>query len=281
MNDRQPPLSRDAAAPLAAEAVDIARRAGKLLRKLFDEPRSVDYKGRIDLVTDADRASEELVLELLAQRFADHEVLAEETAGGRVPRPDPCPPYLWVIDPLDGTTNYAHGLPVFCVSVGLLVEGRPAVGAVYDPLRDEMFHGGRGLGAFLNEEPIRVSRQVELRRALLATGFPYDLATSSNNNLDNFTRFSYCTQALRRMGSAALDLCYVACGRFDGFWELKLYPWDTTAAASFITEAGGVISDFSGRGYDPFGLEVLACNGLIFDQMTAVIREESPSGEDA
>jgi myo-inositol-1(or 4)-monophosphatase len=269
-----------APAHLLAEAVDIARRAGRLLREMFSQPREVGFKGKIDLVTDADKASEALIGDLLAERFPDHELLAEEAAGGRVSRPESFPPYLWVVDPLDGTTNYAHDLPQFCVSVGLLIDGVPALGAVYDPLRDEMFHGGRGLGAFLNDQPIRVSRQVALKRSLLATGFPYDIATSPYNNLDNFTRFSYTCQAIRRMGAAALDLCYVACGRYDGFWELKLYPWDTTAAASFLPEAGGVITDFAGKPYDPFGLEVLACNGLIFDEMTAIIRQRS-TGEDA
>jgi myo-inositol-1(or 4)-monophosphatase len=263
-------------APVLAEAIRIAREAGALLRDLFGRPRDVGYKGKIDLVTDADRAAEELILERIAGAFPDHAALAEESAGGRAQRPDPMPAYLWVVDPLDGTTNYAHGLPVYAVSIGLMVEGTPALGVVYDPSRDELYHGGAGLGAYLNDRPIRVSAEAELERAILATGFPYDLRVSEDNNLDNFTRFCYASQAIRRLGSASLDLCYVACGRLDGFWELKLHAWDTAAAAAFLPEAGARITDYSGGPFDVFGLETLASNALIHEPMIRVIASLEP-----
>jgi len=258
-------------APILAEAVDIAREAGALLCDLFSKPRDVGYKGKIDLVTDADRASEELILGRISRAFPDHAVLAEESSGGRVPRPDLPPRHLWLVDPLDGTTNYAHGLPIYAVSIGFLVEGAPALGVVYDPSRDELFHGGVGLGAYMNDRPIRVSAEADLERSILATGFPYDLRVSSDNNLDHFTRFSYATQAIRRLGSAALDLCYVACGRLDGFWELKLHPWDTAAAAAFIPEAGGRMTDYAGAPFDVFGLETVASNDLVHEALIRVI----------
>ena len=258
-------------APVLAEAIDIAKEAGKLLRDLFDKPRDVGYKGRIDLVTDADRAAEELILKRLETAFPGHEILAEESAGGRVPKPDPAPDYLWVVDPLDGTTNYAHGLPIYTVSIGLMVGGAPAVGVVYDPSRDELYHGGVELGAYLNDRPIRVSSEADLERSILATGFPYDLRVSGDNNLDDFTHFCYASQAIRRLGSASLDLCYVACGRLDGFWELKLHPWDTAAAAAFLPAAGGRITDYSGGPFDIFGLETVASNDLIHGRMLRVI----------
>lgn len=271
--DKTPGVVRKGAnlAPILAEAISIAREAGALLLDLFDKPREVSYKGKVDLVTDADRAAEELILERITETFPDHGVLAEESAGGRVPRPDPMPGYLWVIDPLDGTTNYAHGLPIYTVSIGLMVHGVPALGVVYDPTRDELYHGGVGLGAYLNDRPIRVSAEADLERSILATGFPYDLRVSEDNNLDHFTRFSYASQAIRRLGSASLDLCYVACGRLDGFWELKLHPWDTAAVAAFLPAAGGRITDYTGKPFDIFGLKIVASNGLIHGQMIRII----------
>jgi len=263
-------------APVLAEAITIAREAGELLRDLFPKPRDVGFKGKINLVTDADRAAEELILGRIARAFPGYAVLAEESSGGRVPRPDPMPRHLWLVDPLDGTTNYAHGLPIYAVSIGLLVEGAPTLGVVYDPSRGELFHGGVGLGAYLNDRPVRVSAEADLERSILATGFPYDLRVSADNNLEHFTRFSYASQAIRRLGSAALDLCYVTCGRLDGFWELKLHPWDTAAAAAFIPEAGGRISDYSGGPFDVFGLETVASNGLIHEPMLRVISPAEP-----
>ncbi|OGD71902.1 MAG: hypothetical protein A2Y64_01540 [Candidatus Coatesbacteria bacterium RBG_13_66_14] len=263
-------------APVLAEAIDIAREAGALLGDLFSKPRDIGYKGKIDLVTDADRAAEDLILGRLARAFPDHAFLAEESSGGRVSRPDPMPRYLWLVDPLDGTTNYAHGLPIYAVSIGLLVEGVPALGVVYDPSRDELFHGGVGLGAYLNDRPVRVSAEADLERSILATGFPYDLRVSVDNNLAHFTRFSYATQAIRRLGSAALDLCYVACGRLDGFWELKLHPWDTAAAAAFIPEAGGRVSDYAGGPFDVFGRQAVASNGALHEPILRVISADEP-----
>ena len=253
--------------------IDIAREAGGLLHELVRQKLSIDYKSVNDLVTNADRASEKLILHRLSTAFPSHEVLAEESAGGRPPLPEPFPEFLWVIDPLDGTTNYAHGLPLYCVSMGLLHEGQPFLGVVYDPERDELFVGGPTLGATLNGEPISVSAEKELGRSVLATGFPYDIKTSPENNLGIFGRFCLSCQAVRRLGSAALDLCYLACGRLDGFWELKLHPWDTAAAWAIILGAGGEITAYDGSPFDPFALETLATNGLIHDQMKAVLGE--------
>ena len=176
-----------------------------------------------------------------------------------------------MIDPLDGTTNYAHSLPIFSVSVALLVGGQAQVGVVYSPMLGEMFWALRGEGAYLNEDRIIVSGEVDLNKSLLATGFPYDLRDSSVNNVDYFNTFIFKSQAVRRCGSAALDLAYTAAGRFDGFWELKLHPWDTAAGALLVEEAGGMITDFSGRPFDPFHGECLASNGIIHTQMREII----------
>ncbi|HET6369571.1 MAG TPA: inositol monophosphatase family protein, partial [Nitrospiria bacterium] len=180
-------------------------------------------------------------------------------------------PYRWIIDPLDGTTNYAHGFPCFCVSIGLEHEGNVLLGVVYDPIRSELFYAERGKGATLNGRRIRVSSTFSLSRSLLVTGFAYDIRISQENNIDHFTRFSMRSQGVRRTGSAALDLCYVASGRFDGFWEMKLHPWDVAAGSLIVKEAGGEISTFSG---DPFYIdskEILATNGKIHREMIAVL----------
>ncbi len=255
-------------------AVEIAREAGGLLRELARQKLTVNYKSVNDLVTNADKASEKLILHHLDAAFPSHQVLAEESAGGRPPLPEPFPEFLWVIDPLDGTTNYAHGLPIYCVSMGLLHHGQPFLGVVYDPERDELFTGGPKIGATLNGEPIAVSTEKELGRSVLATGFPYDIKTSPENNLGIFGRFCLRCQAVRRLGSAALDLCYLACGRLDGFWELKLHPWDTAAAWAIILGAGGKVTAYDGGSFDPFALETLATNGHIHDSMKAVLINE-------
>lgn len=215
-------------------------------------------KDEIDLVTAADLESEREILAVIRAAFPGDEILTEESGhagggstgeGGR-----------WVIDPLDGTTNFAHGFPIYAVSIGYVENGLPMAGAVYDPTRDELFFAVRGEGATLSGKPIRVSTAKPLANALLATGFPYDIKTSRENNLDYFAAFAKRAQAVRRAGSAALDLCYLACGRFDGFWELKLHPWDVAAGWLLITEAGGVVSDFSGGAFDMFTQECAAAS---------------------
>ncbi|MCJ7644916.1 MAG: inositol monophosphatase [Candidatus Aminicenantes bacterium] len=245
-----------------------AREAGGLLRENADKRGEIMFKGAVDLVTHFDRKSQEMIFRRLSAAFPGHGYLAEE--GLSLPGTSDC---RWIIDPIDGTTNFAHTFPVFCVSIALEQKGEVVVGAVYDPMRDELFEAARGRGAFLNGARIRVSDIPELGKALLATGFPYDVRTSRFNNVREFNAFIVRAQAVRRCGSAALDLCYVACGRFDGFWELKLKPWDVAAGALIVEEAGGRVSDFEGRPFDPFNQRTLATNGLIHEEMKKALEE--------
>ena len=245
-----------------------AREAGGLLRENVDKRGEIMFKGTVDLVTHIDRKSQEMIFRRLSAAFPGHGFLAEE--GLSLPGTSDC---RWIIDPIDGTTNFAHTFPVFCVSIALEQKGVVAVGVIYDPMRDELFEAVRGRGAFLNGARVRVSEIPELGKALLATGFPYDVRTSSFNNVREFNAFIVRAQAIRRCGSAALDLCYVACGRFDGFWELKLKPWDVAAGALIVEEAGGRVSDFEGRTFDPFNQRALASNGRIHEEMRKVLEE--------
>jgi myo-inositol-1(or 4)-monophosphatase len=247
-------------------AIRVARDAGRLIRDRVGTDIGIDHKGSINLVTDVDLASERLIREAISTYYPRHEILAEE--GGLS---ESGSEYRWIVDPLDGTTNYAHGYPIFCVSIALECKGEPVLGVVYDPMRDEMFTAERGAGAALNNRPIRVSKVDDLMQGLLSSGFPYDIKTSKLTNLDHWSNFALNAQALRRDGAAALDLCYVACGRFDGFWELNLSPWDTAAGTLIVTEAGGRITDFSGGPFSNYKLEVVASNGLIHDRMLEVL----------
>ncbi len=247
-------------------AEEAVRRAGALLKDNLDTRPEAFYKGAVDLVTRMDRESQELLVGSISAAFPTHAILAEEgycEAG----RSD----YRWIIDPLDGTTNYSHTLPLFTISVALEFEGRIVGGLVYDPMRDEMFMAKTGEGAYLNGRKIRVSGVDRLDRGLLSTGFPYDIRTNPCNNLDHWASFLVRAQAVRRCGSAAMDLCYVACGRFDGFWEMKLRSWDVAAASLMVVEAGGRVTDLSGGPFKPDGLETLATNGLIHDEMIQVL----------
>ncbi len=248
-------------------AIRVAKDAGRLLRDRVGTRIDVDHKGSINLVTDVDLASERLIREAISTYYPRHEVLGEE--GGLS---ESGSEYRWIVDPLDGTTNYAHGYPIFCVSIGLESKGKIVVGVVYDPMRDELFAAERGGGAALNNRPIHVSKTAELMQGLLSTGFPYDIKTSKLTNLDHWANFAMNAQALRRDGAAALDLCYVACGRFDGFWELNLTPWDTAAGALIVTEGGGRVTNFSGGPSSNYKPEVVASNGLIHDRMLEVLK---------
>jgi myo-inositol-1(or 4)-monophosphatase len=248
-------------------AIRVAKDAGRLLRDRVGTRIDVDHKGSINLVTDVDLASERLIREAISTYYPRHEVLGEE--GGLS---ESGSEYRWVVDPLDGTTNYAHGYPIFCVSIALECKGEIVLGVVYDPMRDELFSAERGGGAALNNRPIHVSKTAELMQGLLSTGFPYDIKTSKLTNLDHWANFAMNAQALRRDGAAALDLCYVACGRFDGFWELNLSPWDTAAGALIVTEAGGRVTNFSGGPFSNYKPEVVASNGLIHDRMLEVLK---------
>jgi len=248
-------------------AVEAARDAGQMLRENLDASREIIYKGEVDLVTNFDNRSQQMIFDHLEKNFPDHDFVAEEGLDqkkGSV--------YRWIFDPLDGTTNYAHRFPFFSVSVALEFNGQIICGVVYDPMRDETFSGTKGSGAFLNGERIRVSALNDLDKSLLATGFPYDLRESEENNITHFNHFLTRAQAIRRCGSAALDLCYVACGRFDGFWELKLKPWDVAAASLIVQEAGGHLTDFKNKEFSIHSHETLGTNGLIHQQMLDVLR---------
>lgn len=254
--------------PLLDLACEIARATGKLQRERLTGPRRIDTKStHIDLVTDVDRASEELILGALDRARPDDGILSEESGHTR----EGTTGYRWVIDPLDGTTNYAHGVPHFAVSIGLEQDGERHLGVVYNPMLDELFAAERGQGAFLNEKPIRVSAAKSLRQALLATGFAYDVQSNSANNLDQFVAFILRSQAVRRAGSAALDLAYVACGRFDGFWEQHLAAWDVCAGLLLIEEAGGVTSDFHGGPAPSSGSNTVAAGPNLHAEMLSVL----------
>jgi len=264
---------REAALLGAAEevALEAARRAGGLLREGFGETHRFRLKtSRVDLVTEYDRRAEELIISTIRENFPEHEVLAEESSGSFRRTGSE---YRWLIDPLDGTTNYAHGYPLFAVSIALLQGEEPLLGVVYSPILDELFLAVRRRGATLNGRPIHVSEIADLSRALLSTGFPYDLERIGLN-LRLFEQFVHRAQAVRRDGSASLDLCYLACGRFDGFWEMDLKPWDIAAGVVIVRESGGKVSDFSGGELDLYGGEILASNGRLHERMLAVIKEE-------
>lgn len=247
-------------------AQNVARRAGRLLNQKASQHNPVYFKGDIDLVTEADKMSEELILDEISRRYPGHGILSEESAAKNQQAA-----LRWIIDPLDGTTNYAHGFPFFCVSIALEKEGVVLLGVIYDPTRGDMFVASQGGGAQLNGHPLHVSAVNVLSGSLLATGFPYDIRVSSDNNLNYFNAMAIRAQAVRRAGAAALDLAYLAAGRFDGFWELKLKPWDTAAGCLLATEAGGVISDMSGEKWQLDSPGIVASNGLIHRQMLEVL----------
>lgn len=258
---------------MSSRELEVAKKAayeaGEVLRSKLNNLRQVEFKGERDLVTEADKESERVVLGILRKEFPDYPVLAEESGmvSAESVGEGEGPEMMWIVDPLDGTTNYAHGLPVFAVSIGLAKGGVPVAGVVYDPVRDEMFWAEQGRGAYLNEDRIQVSDVTRVERALLSAGFPYNVAESDIDNLDHFHTFSKCAQAVRSFGSAALDLCCVACGRQDGFWEYDLKPWDTAAGAVLVEEAGGRITNFAGGSWAYDADTIVASNGLIHAQM--------------
>ncbi len=244
-------------------AWDAANAAGEIIRASWQQPRSIDYKGAIDLVTSVDREAERKIVALLQCEFPDHGIIAEEETviEGKTEG------YRWIIDPLDGTTNFAHGYPHVAVSIALERSAEVILGMVYDPLRRECFRAVKGQGATLNGATIRTSTVGALDKALLATGFPYDRRENVDYYLEFFKAFLTRCQGIRRNGAAALDLCYVASGRIDGFWELKLKPWDVAAGALIVAEAGGSVSNFSGAPFSIDGNETLASNGRIHAEM--------------
>jgi myo-inositol-1(or 4)-monophosphatase len=254
-------------------AAQLARDAGAVLRDRFGQPHDVRFKGTIDMVTEADQAAEALIADRLREAYADHLLLCEEGSQGTASSSR----HRWVIDPLDGTTNFAHGLPTFAVSIALEEAGHPIIGVVYDPMRDELFVSHRGGGATLNGEPIHVSPTDRLIASILVTGFSYDFerrALQANIWRDFLTR----VQAIRQTGSAALNLCYIACGRLDGYWERGISPWDVAAGALMVTEAGGTVTDMRGGPFHSDDREILASNGTLHaDLLDVIVTHEDPS----
>ncbi len=254
-------------------AVEMALASGRMQKDSLKGGFAIHHKGEINLVTDVDIACQEMIISVIKERFPEDDIIAEEKPnlfeGDR---------NRWIVDPIDGTTNYAHGYPFFCTSIAYEAKGTVTVGVVYSPIMDELFVAVRGKGAYLNGDRIRVSSVRHLKASLLSTGFPYDITTNPDNNIDHFVDFLYKAQAVRRDGSAALNLSYVACGRFDGFWEISLNPWDLAAGALIVEEAGGSLSSISGGRFNIYGGGVIASNALIQEAMTGVIRRSLPSG---
>ncbi len=243
----------------------VEKAAGFLCDR-FGQSHSIKKKGAIDLVTEADEYAERLIIDTILAAYPDHAILAEES--GDVLAQSPC---QWIIDPLDGTTNFAHNLPCFSISVALAVNGETVFGVVENPVLQERFWAVKGEGAFLNGKAIRVSSTESLSESLLVTGFPYDLKTIIDTLMARFKRCLEASQGIRRLGSAAIDLCYVACGRFDGFWEQNLHPWDTDAGTLIVREAGGIVTDFSGKPHLRDMKEILATNGRIHEDLMGVL----------
>lgn len=252
-------------------AAGAALAAGRMQKERLAAEHSIEYKGETNLVTEVDRACEDLIVGTLKRAFPSHDIMAEENiyeqSGSR---------FKWVIDPLDGTTNYAHGFPWFCVSIALEADGEIVLGVIYQPMTDELFTAEKGKGAFLNGAAIRVSQRQPLKKCLLATGFPYDRTLEGENNFENFVNFQIAARGVRRAGAAALDLAYVAAGRLDGFWEACLKPWDTAAGRLLVEEAGGRVTNFAGGSYSIYDHRIVASNRLVHDEMISVLNESPP-----
>lgn len=246
----------------------IARQAGDILRQGYGNVRHIQQKGVIDLVTEFDKRSEEVILSAFQKEFPDHAILSEESGRNNIHSE-----YQWVIDPLDGTTNFAHGIPHFSVTIALFQNNSPILGVTYDPLRDEMFSAEAGSGATLNNRPIRVSTQANLERAVISTGFPYDLRTNQRNNLSQFVQFQLRTTAVRHLASAALDCAWTAMGRLDGYWEFGVEPWDVGAGVLIVREAGGQVTSIDEDENFLLQSSILASNRLLHKQMSRVLRE--------
>jgi myo-inositol-1(or 4)-monophosphatase len=245
-------------------AIETAREAGSILLAEFDRPVKISYKGEVDIVTQADKRSEQAIVARLLAHFPKHAIVAEEGGGAESDSP-----FRWHVDPLDGTTNFAHGYPCFAVSIGLEESGELIAGVIYQPVSGELFSAAKGEGAYLNRKKIRVSPIEKLSTSLLATGFP-SVKRSQNPNIHYYWDFTLRSHGVRRDGSAALDLAAVACGRFDGFWEFGLHSWDTAAGVLLVREAGGMVTGFDGRPYRLDDRELLASNGLVHGEMQRV-----------
>ena len=252
-------------------SMDICREAGKFLLSSFrSKDMEISYKSRTDMVTNMDYKSEKFLFNCIREQYPDHDIIAEEGS-----KKDTGSEYIWYVDPLDGTNNYAHGIPFFCVSIGVYSRSIKSVvaAAVYDPCHDEMFSAVKNCGAFCNDEPVKTSDTQEMGVALLATGFPYNKDDMTRNNLNEFNRFLPRVQCIRRIGSAALDLCCIASGRMDGYWEPMLKPWDSAAGSLIVSEAGGKVTKYNGETYDPEYPEILATNGFLHSSMVSILTD--------
>ena len=250
-----------------ATAIETVVRAGNIQIAKFGTGVRVEKKGAIDLVTEVDLEIERMFRALVAERFPSHDVMGEEHAfastGAR---------HRWVFDPLDGTTNYAHGVPIFCASLALEIDGEAVLGAVYDPNRRELFTAEAGVGAWLNGQPLKTSTNATVLESMLVTGFPYHVQDNPDEFLRVFGQVIRRARAVRRLGSAAIDMCWVAAGRMEGFWEASLQPWDTRAAALIVEEAGGRVTGMDGREWDPYVGHIVATNGFIHEELLAILR---------
>ncbi len=263
-------LSKNEIDDLTQTAIQAARLGGSILQDYAQKGFTVHSKGEtINLVTEADLHSEKAIIQSIRNTFPEHQILSEEQGLQDIPKH----PIKWVIDPLDGTVNFAHGFPMYNVSIAVEYEGTCVIGAIFDPTRNELFLGQQGRGATLNGTPIHVSSSPTLAEALLVTGFAYDIHTATDNNLKEFSAFTVRAGGMRRTGTAAIDLAYIACGRLDGFWELQLSPWDTAAGKVIVEEAGGKITNYAGEPYSIYGQTTLASNGLIHSEMLGVLQE--------
>ncbi len=254
--------------------LELAKKAcllsGEIQMASLGHVHDIHFKGEINLVTEVDRKCEHEIVSLIQGTFPTHDILAEEGSGQRKDSE-----YKWIIDPLDGTTNYAHAYPLFCTSIALEYKGEIVLGVVYEPNLKELFLAEKGAGATINGQRLKVSETETLKSSLLSTGFAYNVAKAKDNNLQHFQDFILNAQAVRRDGVAAVDLCYTAAGRFDGFWELDLFPWDVAAGYLMIQEAGGQVTDFRGRPFSVYSKEILASNGRIHSEMIKIIHLES------
>lgn len=244
----------------------LAQAAGQILRNHFGKNHNIQYKGVIDPVTEADRLSETYILNIIRSSFPEHRIISEEAGSNRMHSR-----YCWYIDPLDGTVNYSHGIPIYSVSIAFAVDEKVELAAICDPAKQELFSAARGRGAFLNGSPVALAPTQELIHSLLVTGFPYDMATTTEDNLGNYGNLAKKSQGVRRLGSAALDCCYVSCGRFDGYWELDVQPWDVAAGTLLVEEAGGMVSNANG---DAFQLKPHASILCASPRMHSLLRQE-------
>jgi myo-inositol-1(or 4)-monophosphatase len=251
-------------------AIEVALEAGKYLKESVGNIRHIGHKDgqETNLVTEIDKQSEQMIMKKIKQVYPDHDFLGEETGGQNVKSE-----YRWIIDPLDGTVNFTHGLPLFCVSIGLEYQGTIQLGVVYNPISNELFTAERGKGAYLNSKRLQVTKTNKLIESMLVTGFPYNVQENPDHAIEHFTNFLMEAQALRRLGSAALDICYVAAGRFEGFWEVNLHPWDVAAGVLILLEAGGVWTDFHGLPTSVYNPQLLASNGSIHEEMIRVLKK--------